>query len=109
MNNPLHTPTKLSLVLFGANDFTDRAVRFYRKYFWTFVLIASPPVIVGTLISVGWTVTGRQIFSIGANQFSAENTLHNLFVLGSILIWLVLYAYRLKTSAYLLRLRLQFQ
>ena len=52
--------TELSLVPLGAGDLIDRAVRFYRKFFWTFVLIAAPPVIVGTLVSVGWTITGRQ-------------------------------------------------
>lgn len=74
----------------GAGDLIDRAVRFYRRFFWTFVLIAAPPVVVGTVMSVGWTVVGRQIFVLEANRFSAENTFYLLFVwLGSILIWLV--------------------
>jgi hypothetical protein len=73
----------------GAGDLIDRAVRFYRKYFWTFVLIAAPPVVIGTIISVGWTMLGRGIFSLGANQFSAENISYYLFLrLGSVLIWL---------------------
>ena len=89
MNGPLHKPSELSLVPLGAGDLIDRAVRFYRKFFWTFVLIASPPVIVGTLVSVGWTVTGRQIFSIGSDRFSAENTVYYLFLwFGSVVIWL---------------------
>ncbi len=77
-----------SLSPLGAGDLIDRAVRFYRKYFWTFILIASPPVIVGTLISVGWTVTGRQIFSLSADKYSPENAFYMVFLwLGSIAIW----------------------
>ncbi|MFM9905233.1 MAG: hypothetical protein ACKVQJ_11760 [Pyrinomonadaceae bacterium] len=79
----------LELEPLGAGDLIDRAVRFYRKFFWTFVLIASPPVIVGTLISVGWTITGRQIFSLTADKFSAENTFYAIFLwFGTLIIWL---------------------
>lgn len=81
--------TELSLVPLGAGDLIDRAVRFYRKYFWTFVLIASPPVILGTIISVAWTVLGRQIFSPGADKNSIESTFYVLFLwFGSVIIWL---------------------
>jgi hypothetical protein len=73
----------------GAGDLIDRAVRFYRKYFWTFVLIAAPAVIAGTVISLGWTIVGRQIFSISADRYSAENTFYYIFLwFGSIAIWL---------------------
>jgi hypothetical protein len=79
----------LSVVPLGAGDLIDRAVRFYRKFFWTFVLIASPPVLVGTLISVAWTVLGRQIFAIGADRFSSENVVYFIFLwFGSVAIWL---------------------
>lgn len=89
MNSLSSSPPELSLAPLGAGDLIDRAVRFYRKYFWTFVLIASPPVVVGTLVSVGWTVAGRQIFSIGVDRFSAENTFYYIFLwLGSAVIWL---------------------
>src|SRR3954468_4134633 len=72
----------------GAGDLIDRAVRFYRKFFWTFVLIASPPVIVGTLVSVVWTVLGRNVFSPGAQAYSAEATMYAVFTwLGSVIIW----------------------
>jgi hypothetical protein len=78
-----------SLSPLGAGDLIDRAVRFYRNNFWTFVLIASPPVVAGTLISVGWTLVGRELFSIGANRLSSENVLYFLFLwAGSVLIWL---------------------
>ncbi|MFT3744276.1 MAG: hypothetical protein QM785_08270 [Pyrinomonadaceae bacterium] len=81
--------SNLAVVPLGAGDLIDRAVRFYRKYFWTFILIASPPVIFGTVVSVAWTFAGRQIFSIGTDRFSAENTFYFVFLwFGSIIIWL---------------------
>lgn len=73
----------------GAGDLIDRAVRFYRRFFWTLVLIAAPPVIIGTIISVGWTVVGRQVFNVGSDPFSAETTAYYFFLwLGSMVIWL---------------------
>lgn len=81
--------SNLAVVPLGAGDLIDRAVRFYRKYFWTFILIASPPVIVGTIVSVGWTFAGRQIFSIGTDRYSAETTFYYIFLwFGSVVIWL---------------------
>jgi hypothetical protein len=78
----------LSLVPLGPGDLIDRAVRFYRRNFWTFVFIAAPPVIAGTLISVGWTVLARSLFSVGAANSTLDITLYYLFVwLGSIVIW----------------------
>jgi hypothetical protein len=74
----------------AAGDLVDRAVRFYRKFFWTFVLIAAPPILVGTVISVLWTVLGRQVFYVSADSLSFENTVYFLFLwLGTIVIWLV--------------------
>ena len=88
MNTSVNAVPDLSLAPLGAGDLIDRAVRFYRKYFWMFILIASPPVVVGTLVSVGWTVTGRQIFSIGADKFSAENAFYYIFLwFGAAVIW----------------------
>jgi hypothetical protein len=46
----------------GPGDLIDRAVRFYRKNFWTFILMAAPPVTVGTAVSVGWTFLSRALF-----------------------------------------------
>ncbi|MBK6724412.1 MAG: hypothetical protein IPO41_04775 [Acidobacteria bacterium] len=83
------TPTDRTLTQLGAGDLIDRAVRFYRRFFSTFILIAAPPVIIGTIISVGWTLLGRQIFSIGSDQLSAENTFYYLFLwFGTGVIWL---------------------
>lgn len=78
-----------SLKPLGAGDLIDRAVRFYRKNFWTFVLIAAPPVILGTIISVGWTVVGRQIFTIGRSADDTELAFYYLFLrFGNGLIWI---------------------
>lgn len=74
----------------GAGDLIDRAVRFYRKFFATFVMIAAPPVLIGTVFSLLWLMLGRQIFSIGADKYSAENTFYYIFVwLGNAVIWLI--------------------
>lgn len=51
-----------SLNPLGPGDLIDRAVRFYRKNFWTFILMAAPPVIVGTLMSVAWAFISRTFF-----------------------------------------------
>lgn len=88
-NSVLNDP-QLSVSPLGPGDLIDRAVRFYRKYFWTFVLIAAPPVITGTVISVCWTFLGRQLFTVGAERLSDENAFYYLFVgFGSIVIWLI--------------------
>lgn len=80
-------PTQ-SLSPLGPGDLIDRAVRFYRKYFATFILIAAPPVIVGTLFFVGWSLLGRQIFSLSSNRYSPENTMYMVFLwFGGMAIW----------------------
>ncbi len=89
MNNSSSPNSYLSISPLGAGDLIDRAVRFYRKNFWTFIWIAAPPIFIGTLISVGWTIAGRQIFSAGASRSgSAEMFAYYLFRwLGGISIW----------------------
>lgn len=74
----------------GAGDLIDRAVRFYRNNFWTFIWIAAPPVVVGTLLSVGWTMAGRSIFSVGAARAGSSEMVGYYFFtwLGGLLIWL---------------------
>lgn len=80
---------RLSIAPLGAGDLIDRAVRFYRQNFWTFVLIAAPPVIVGTIISIGWTILGREIFSVGASRDPGEMFIYYAFNwFGSLIIWL---------------------
>ena len=81
--------SQLSIAPLGAGDLIDRAVRFYRKNFWTFVWIAAPPIIIGTVISVCWTFLGRQLFAVGAARDSSETVIYYLFTgFGNLVIWL---------------------
>ncbi len=81
--------SRLAVTPLGAGDLIDRAVRFYRQNFWTFVWIAAPPIIIGTLISIGWTFLGRGLFSAGASRNGNEMVSYYLFAsLGTIIIWL---------------------
>ena len=90
MNNPISSNSQLSIAPLGAGDLIDRAVRLYRKHFWTFVLIAAPPVVVGTLFSIGWTMLGRALFFVGTSFDPAEMVSFQLFTwLGGMIIWLV--------------------
>lgn len=51
-------------------------------------MIAAPPVVVGTVISVGWTFLSRELFSAGATGDPAAKVFYYLFVwLGSAVIW----------------------
>ncbi len=77
------------LTALGAGDLIDRAVRFYRQNFWTLVLIAAPPVITGTLISVLWTLLSRSLFDTGLDVNSASYFLYLAFSwIGTLLIWI---------------------
>lgn len=79
----------LSLVPLGAGDLIDRAVRFYRKNFWTFVWIAAPPIVIGTIISVVWTILGRRLFSVGLSNDPVEMVFYYIFSgFGNFIIWL---------------------
>lgn len=83
------SPSNLSLSPLGAGDLIDRAVRFYRKNFWIFVWIAAPPVVLGTIISVGWTIAGRYLFAVGSARNADDLFLYYIFVwFGGIIIWL---------------------
>lgn len=80
----------LQITPLGAGDLIDRAVRFYRQNFWTFVLIAAPPVLVGTLFSIGWTILGREFFSVGLTNNQRDVYIYYFFSwIGKIIIWLI--------------------
>ncbi len=51
-----------SLIALGTGDLIYWAVRFYRNFFGP-LLIAAPPVVFGTILSVGWILLGRHIFA----------------------------------------------
>ena len=89
MSEQISSNSQLSLTPLGAGDLIDRAVRFYRQNFWTFVFIAAPPILIGTLISVGWTILGRELFSANSLRSPSETVFYFLFAwCGAIVIWL---------------------
>jgi hypothetical protein len=73
----------------GAGDLVDRAVRFYRKNFRTLIMIAAPPVLVGTLFSLLWTILGRQLFSASGGDWSERAFYYFFQGSGTVLILLV--------------------
>jgi hypothetical protein len=74
----------------GAGDLIDRAIRLYRQNFWTFIFIASPPIIFATFFSLGWTLLGRQVFSVGTAKDYDNLIYYNLFSwLGGAVIWFI--------------------
>lgn len=78
----------LSLTPLGAGDLIDRAVRFYRANLWTFLWIAAPPILIGTLISVGWTFLGRKLFNVDLAGDPTETFFYYWFLfLGRLFIW----------------------
>ena len=79
----------MSVVPLGAGDLIDRAVRFYRKYFLTFVLIAAPPVLVATVVSFAWTYAGRKVFLPGSDPYGADIFYYIFLRIGAFAIWLV--------------------
>lgn len=89
MDRSALTNSHLSLAPLGAGDLIDRTVRFYRKNFWTFVLIAAPPVIVGTIFLLGWTMLGRNLFAVNSGE-PFEMAVYQIFIsFGAILIWII--------------------
>lgn len=85
-----HFAFKLSLTPLGAGDLIDRAIRLYRNNFWTFVWIASPPIILGTLFTIGWTILGREFFTFGSYKSEEDYVFAWLFsAFGNLIIWFI--------------------
>lgn len=83
-------PSSMAITPLGAGDLIDRAVRFYRNNFATLIAIAAPPVVVGALFTIGWTILGRQLFSLTSQEYDPERMAYYMFGwLGSFVIWLV--------------------
>ncbi len=79
--------SSMALTPLGAGDLIDRAFRFYRQNFWTFIWIAAPPILFGTLVSIGWTILGRELFNIGTNTKGQDAFVSSFFTgLGAIII-----------------------
>lgn len=56
------SPIQFPLAPLGAGDLIDRAVRLYRRHFFTLIRIAAPPVIISAIGAVGWTIAWRAVF-----------------------------------------------
>lgn len=69
----------LALAPLGPGDLIDRAVRFYRQNFLTFVMIAAPPIVLGTAISVAWTMLARWLLITGAGSDPFETAIYYIF------------------------------
>lgn len=88
MTNVKENQKHYELAPLGAGDLIDRAVRFYRSNFWTFVWIAAPPILLGTIFSIGWTILGRELFSLGASRNADDYILSWMFTsFGNLIIW----------------------
>jgi hypothetical protein len=70
----------------GAGDLIDRAVRLYRKNFWTLVRIAVPPVLVSTfgsmLLAIGWREAAITVKDIDAVFYVG-------LILGGSILWIL--------------------
>jgi hypothetical protein len=71
--------SSLALTPLGAGDLIDRAIRFYRQNFWTFVWIAAPPILFGTVVSIVWTIIGQRLFNIGAGGEGRAGEIFSIF------------------------------
>ncbi|MFV0387718.1 MAG: hypothetical protein ACK5NT_03095 [Pyrinomonadaceae bacterium] len=78
-----------SIAPLGAGDLVDRAIRFYRENFWTFVFIASPPVLIGLVALLGWTMLARNLFNVNAQSPDEEIGYRIFLYIGSIVIYLI--------------------
>lgn len=83
MSAPLN---QLTLAPLGAGDLIDRAVRLYRRHFFTLIRIAAPPVIVAAAGSVLTAVSFRQITST-SNEVSLS--LFIVLLLIGFIVWVV--------------------
>jgi hypothetical protein len=55
------TVNQLPLAPLGAGDLIDRAIRLYRRHFFTLIRIAAPPVVISALGSAIWTIGWREL------------------------------------------------
>lgn len=74
----------------GAGDLIDRTIRLYRRNFVVFMLIGAPPVVVGTLLALGWSLLTRTvIFPDAAVASSDTATYYVTLVAGTVNVWFV--------------------
>ncbi len=82
--------SQLSITPLGAGDLIDRAVRFYRNNFWTLIFIASPPIILGTFLSVIWKIMIRYVLGDSSSGTVDATFLSVFFIwIGAMVIWFI--------------------
>lgn len=80
----------LALAPLGPGDLIDRAVRLYRQNFLTFIWIAAPPVVFGSIITILWRILALNIFNVDRVNHRTEAELYLVFLwFGSFVIWVV--------------------
>ncbi|MBX3281915.1 MAG: hypothetical protein KF756_05500 [Acidobacteria bacterium] len=84
------TTSAASVKSLGAGDLIDRTVRLYRRNFGVFMLIAAPPVVVGTLLTLGWSILTRTVIFPDAAVASGDTaTYYFILAFGTANVWLV--------------------
>jgi len=74
----------------GAGDLIDRTIRLYRRHFGVFMLIAAPPVVVGTLLALGWSILTRNVIFPGAAVAPTDTaTYYFTLIVGTMNVWFV--------------------
>jgi hypothetical protein len=74
---------QLPLAPLGAGDLIDRAVRLYRRHFFTLIRIAAPPVIVSAVGSVFFALSRGKVFTTSS---SSSLALYVLLLLAGVLL-----------------------
>ncbi|HYY56726.1 MAG TPA: hypothetical protein VE842_05295 [Pyrinomonadaceae bacterium] len=74
---------QMSLAPLGAGDLIDRAVRLYRRHFFTLIGINAPPVLVTTLGSVLTAISWRELMATGSDSALALYVV--MLIAGSVL------------------------
>ena len=74
---------ELALAPLGAGDLIDRAVRLYRRHFFTLIGIAAPPVMV---LAVGSTIATIGVHAIGTTPSTARMVGYFFMIVGGVVI-----------------------
>lgn len=84
MQLPASLNNQLPLAPLGAGDLIDRAVRMYRRHFFTLIRIAAPPVIVAAAGSIIFDIGIR---NIGVTSSTSSFMLLLLMIVVGIVLW----------------------
>jgi hypothetical protein len=86
METQIDKNASLALAPLGAGDLIDRAVRLYRRNFFTLVRISALPVLISALGGVLWALGWNQIFTTGKETSFA---LYALLITVGTLLWIL--------------------